>query len=334
MDVMVKNYKSLTLVMVSGFALSAAAFGAETAATEIAPLQRVLPNSYSKVEMYNKNEQSYVKPKPMKTGFEYVLGSHFFDKLVDASVTVGAHKKGDSAKMNLSEVEVDGSVSAINFRDKLITLDPYVKVELPAQTDHDVTNGRFGAKLASSYKMPTDAGVFGLAGHYDLAGVFSREPKNVEVYAANGELVSTNDAEMSKKMASLKLAENPEGHYEVAPESLGLRQELVAGVNYEPTNFIPGLTVEAKARYRVIGTPRMEYSEDSNKVAAKTVTALALPSYDQADRLAYLFGAKYKINDAFYVKNEFTLYNQKELDSAGVKKFAYENLLVVGANLF
>jgi hypothetical protein len=333
MEIMVKNCKNLTHLILSGMVISTATFslaamGAETQA----PLQKVLPNSYGKASIFNSAKNSVTKETEVKTGVAYTLGSSFFDKMMDLNVTLGAYKSPNSAKVELSEVEVEAEVSAFNYNDKLIAIDPYVKAEVPSQAGQDATNGRFGAKLSSTYKMPTDFGVFGVNGYYDGGAEFQREPKNVKV-SIDGKYALANDAETKKKLSGFNLTDK-DGIYETEAKALSTRQEVGVGLTYEATKFVPGLSLGVKTRHRISGTPIMEYNEGKNAVVAKTATRLDLQQYDHVGKTASVIGAKYMLTDAVFVKNDLTVYHTRETDGSGAKKVPYENMFVIGANLF
>lgn len=319
------NYRNVTRLIVSSVVLSAGSYDVAFSA-EIAPLQKALPNAYGKAELFSEAKTPREKTATTKTGAKYLVGSTFFEKRMELELGLGVHKIDDSAKLNLSEIEVESSFTALNYSDKLIALTPYVKAEIPAQAEQDPTNGRFGAKLSSTYKLPVEAGVFGLTGYYDVGAKFSREPKMVPVTQDGKPLTAVDNP-------GLGLTADAQGAYQIAPQSLAMQQDVGVAVSYEATKYVPGLSFEVKTRRKIQGTPVMEYTASDKSVAPKT-GAMGVQEYAHVGKTSHVFGAKYMITDAVYLKNDFTLYNSKVADASNTEKFAYENMLVVGANLF
>ncbi len=323
---MVKNYKNLLL---GSLVLSASGVMAQELTSEKrAPLQKILPNSFSKAEAYQKHDAPGVAEAGNKAGFEYILGSTFFDKRMEVEVTLGVHKLDTDAKINTSEIVVESKFTAVDFNEKMLTLAPYVKVELPTQNDQLATNGRFGAIFASSHTMATDYGVFGIRGYYDGAAEFSRSPDRVEI-TRDGEPVSANDP----SLVNLGLLTNASGNLTAAPQALNTRHEAGLELTYGADKFVNGLSFKSKTRRRINGKPMMEYDLTEKRVIAKTYAA-GIQQYNNIYRDAEVLTAKYMINDTFYVKNDFTLYLKQVENQTGDKKFAYENLITLGANLF
>lgn len=318
------NFKTLLL---SGLVISSGSLMAQDVATtaDQAVMKRMLPNSYGRAEAYNEVEVPADKDSSGKAGVKAIIGSKFFDQRMDFRVTLGAHKPNNTAAVSSSEVMVDTAINAYNYNDKLVSLDPYAKLEVPTQADQKATNGRFGAVVSSTYNMPTDAGVFGIKGFIDSAAVFSRKPDKVLV-TRDGKPVSNKELALT----GLGLTTNEDGNYVTDPQNLRMRHVAGFTLGYEPSyRYLTGLSLAATTRLRLDATPTMEYREEDNVVGAKTNT-LGFQSYDyNNDKSAEILEAKYKINDTFYVQNEFTVYLKQVND-----KNSYENTIGVGANLF
>lgn len=292
----------------------------QVASEQKAPLQYIFPNSYGNFSLRHYLDLKYDKEKNLSRipvmEARYSLGSTFFNKLLNSSITFAIEKQTNSTVVSQKRVNVYAEYTFVKL--KSYFLGPYVDLWLPQKGKEYVTQGDMGLFTSFKPKANTRYGTFGFETALDFAAAMTSREQKTQVE----EPVSFN---LRKKDDHQNREPSRSGDSTYVQKASTLYSSVWTGFSYRP-KWLKSLKIAAHGYIDRTYVPKM------------------IPSKSDADDLeqdGYYVGEvasskvilEYQINKGTYLSNVF-YQNFKGRFAAKDKLQPYTNLIMLNVTLF
>ncbi|MBP6218037.1 MAG: hypothetical protein KA436_05580 [Oligoflexales bacterium] len=335
------NVKTMSLMKAKESLLKAAGFlaasflavsslHAETATVEsqnVAPLQRIFPNSYGGFSLLHimekgkfDSENKPIPGRPVQVQARYELGSKFFNGSMDSAFVFGLVKRPNNDVVEDRGTRWNTYWTAFSYDNGLLKFVPYAEVSVPNKGLG--TSAKFGAWVPLAYKPSTSLGVVTVGVEYDAHTYMGSRP--------NGKVPVEGEIPDDRRQAlALKAQSSTDRPLQVYQNSPTLEHEFHTVLGFEP-NSVRGLELELRHIHEHKYVPAMVYDSTRDAVVSKSSdTLLMKQAYNSASEDTLRTTVSYSVNKTVKICNELNLSN-KFYD--GTRYFM--NRIILEADLF